>query len=95
MSPDSCSLLTADAARRRVETLTPRERDVLTLVGQGMSNQDIAPRTVPVRGHHRVCVILLRLALNSRVPAAIVADLVFRTLLRRALETANKSYGSI
>ena len=65
----------ADKARTRLTHLTTREREVLTLVGQGMSNQEIA-RTLnlaegTVKTH--VSAILQRLTLTNRVQAAILA----------------------
>ncbi|WP_066939306.1 response regulator [Microtetraspora fusca] len=65
----------ADTARRHVETLTPREREVLALVGRGLSNQDIGRALFLSEGtvKSHVSAILLRLGLNNRVQAAIVA----------------------
>lgn len=64
-----------NAARDRVATLTPREREVLALVGAGLSNQDIAQRLFlaegTVKAHVRT--ILQRLSANNRVQAAITA----------------------
>ncbi|SDH91252.1 DNA-binding response regulator, NarL/FixJ family, contains REC and HTH domains [Sinosporangium album] len=63
------------AARAQVDMLTPRERDVLTLVGRGLANQDIARELFlsegTVKAH--VSAILLRLGLTNRVQAAIIA----------------------
>ncbi|MEV7802013.1 response regulator transcription factor [Microbispora sp. NPDC088329] len=68
-------LARADTARRQVEMLTPREREVLALVGRGMSNQDIGRELFLSEGtvKSHVSAILLRLGLNNRVQAAIVA----------------------
>ena len=65
----------ARLARGRVDRLTPRERQVLALVGRGMSNHDIG-RSLSlaestVKAH--VSAILLRLELTNRVQAAILA----------------------
>ncbi|MGC5013471.1 response regulator [Streptosporangium sp. DT93] len=68
-------LARAGAARGRVESLTPREREVLALVGHGMSNQDIGHALFlsegTVKAH--VSAILQRLGVNNRVRAAIIA----------------------
>ncbi|WP_283134430.1 response regulator [Rhizohabitans arisaemae] len=65
----------AATARARIETLTPREREVLALVGRGLTNQDIARELFlsegTVKAH--VSAILLRLAVGNRVQAAILA----------------------
>ncbi|MET8144055.1 response regulator transcription factor [Sphaerisporangium sp. NPDC005288] len=65
----------AGTARRRMESLTAREREVLALVGRGMSNQDIGRELFLSEGtvKSHVSAILLRLGLNNRVQAAIVA----------------------
>ncbi|APY90877.1 DNA-binding response regulator [Streptomyces alfalfae] len=71
------------AARSRVESLTPREREVLGLVGAGLSNPEIAARLHLVEGTVKayVSAVLERLGVRNRVLAAIVAyeaDLVPR-----------------
>jgi DNA-binding NarL/FixJ family response regulator len=62
-------------ARRRIKALTPREQEVLALVGEGLSNRDIAGRLHlsegTVKGH--VSAILLGLGARNRVQAAILA----------------------
>ncbi|MDF5754457.1 response regulator transcription factor [Spongiactinospora sp. TRM90649] len=62
-------------ARARADTLTPREREVLTLLGRGMSNQDIGRELFLSEGtvKSHVSAILFRLSLNNRVQAAILA----------------------
>ncbi|GAA4062999.1 response regulator transcription factor [Actinomadura miaoliensis] len=62
-------------ARRRVDALTPRERQVLALVGAGLSNAEIASRLHVVEGTVKayVSTILTRLEVRNRVQAAIVA----------------------
>ncbi|GAB2976636.1 response regulator [Saccharothrix stipae] len=64
-----------DDARRRVAALTGRERDVLALVGEGLSNQDVARRLGLVEGTVKahVSAILHRLEVANRVQAAILA----------------------
>ncbi|MDG4840877.1 response regulator transcription factor [Micromonospora sp. WMMD967] len=68
---------TASAATRAaLDTLTPRERDVLACLGLGLSNQQIAERLVLAESTAKTHVsrILAKLDLRSRVQAAIVAQ---------------------
>ncbi len=71
----STGLGRANDARAKVLQLTDRERDVLALVGAGLSNAQIAHRLHlvegTVKGH--VSTILTRLDLANRVQAAILA----------------------
>ncbi|MET8830031.1 response regulator transcription factor [Streptomyces sp. NPDC004610] len=63
------------AARARVAELSPREREVLGLVGRGLSNPEIAARLHLVEGTVKayVSAVLERLGVRNRVQAAIVA----------------------
>jgi DNA-binding NarL/FixJ family response regulator len=59
----------------RVTALSDRERDILALVGQGLSNVAIAERlflSVPTVKEH-VSAILLKLGADNRVQAAVIA----------------------
>jgi DNA-binding NarL/FixJ family response regulator len=63
------------AAEARLRTLTLREREVLTLLGRGLTNQDIARDLVlaerTVKAH--VSNLLAKLAVTSRTQAALLA----------------------
>jgi DNA-binding NarL/FixJ family response regulator len=69
------SLTRGEEARAQVATLTDRERDVLALLGQGLSNAEIGHRLYLVEGTVKsyVSAILVRLAARNRVQAAILA----------------------
>jgi DNA-binding NarL/FixJ family response regulator len=62
-------------ARIQLERLTDREREVLALVGQGLSNAEIGRRLHLVEGTVKsyVSAILTQLAARNRVQAAILA----------------------
>ncbi|AHH99957.1 response regulator transcription factor [Kutzneria viridogrisea] len=62
-------------ARERIKVLTERERDVLALVGAGLSNAEIARELHLVEGTVKgyVSAVLDRLDVRNRVQAAILA----------------------
>ena len=59
-----------------VEQLTPRERDVLTALGQGLTNQEIATTLYvsPATAKTHVSRVLAKLEVTSRVQAALIAQ---------------------
>lgn len=62
-------------ARERIGALTQREREVLGLVGEGLSNAEIARRLSIVEGTVKayVSTLFVRLDVRNRVQAAILA----------------------
>lgn len=69
-------LLLRRAQRRTVEDLTPREREVLDLVGQGMANKQIARRLLikekTVKAH--LSNVFQRIGVSDRTSAALWAE---------------------
>lgn len=70
------ALLLRRAERRTVEDLTPREREVLDLVGQGMANKQIARRLLikekTVKAH--LSNVFQRIGVSDRTSAALWAE---------------------
>ncbi|MFB7663187.1 response regulator [Kitasatospora sp. NPDC056138] len=64
-----------DAARRRLAALSAREREVLDLLGEGLSNADVGSRLHMSEGTVKTYVsrILAKLACENRVQAALLA----------------------
>jgi DNA-binding NarL/FixJ family response regulator len=63
------------AAAERIAVLSPREREVLALVGAGLSNAEIGERLFLVEGTVKayVSAVLSRLEVRNRVQAAVLA----------------------
>lgn len=63
------------AAKKRIAVLTRREREVLVLVGAGLSNAEIGERLFLVEGTVKayVSAVLNRLEVKNRVRAAVLA----------------------
>jgi DNA-binding NarL/FixJ family response regulator len=63
------------AAQERIAALTPRERQVLVLIGAGLSNAEIGERLYLVEGTVKayVSAVLSRLEVKNRVQAAVLA----------------------
>ncbi|MEV6953127.1 response regulator transcription factor [Streptomyces sp. NPDC051183] len=72
---DTCAAPVARVPHPGLDALTPREREVLGLVGAGLSNADIAGRLVlsaaTVKTHVHRC--MSKLGLSSRAQAVVVA----------------------
>lgn len=65
----------AASARERLQALTGREREVLALVGAGLSNAEIGQRLFLVEGTVKayVSAVLAQLGVRNRVQAAVLA----------------------
>ena len=63
------------ADNTRLDELTAREREVLGLVGQGLSNQEIAERLVvsPLTSKTHVSRLFLKLGVRDRAQLVVVA----------------------
>ncbi len=78
-SPEAAARVVSDVANRRSEPgseLTPRERTVLDMLGQGLTNREIGQRLYlsekTIKRH--VTVIMQKLGVRNRVEAALLAS---------------------
>jgi DNA-binding NarL/FixJ family response regulator len=72
---DTAGTPAAGAAQEAVESLTPREREVLTLVGRGQSNAEIAERLVlsPLTAKTHVARLFSKLGARDRAQLVVAA----------------------
>ena len=71
-----CTSEADDAPPSALDRLSPREREVLDLIGEGLTNRQIADRLFLAEKtiKNRVSAILAKLGVGRRVQAAMVAE---------------------
>jgi DNA-binding NarL/FixJ family response regulator len=74
-TPPGVQLAQMTAAKARIAELTDREREVLRLIGSGLSNAEIGRRLSVVEGTVKahVSTVFTRLGMRNRVQAAVLA----------------------